>query len=186
MSETKCWEYRIPSIKGEGWGIFLLSSSGMFSAVTDFGNYVYHFGHHGVDDFRKFFKKNHEHYLMNKLCKEVDDEEKTIQNIESRIESQFKKLKTKLKNNPKDVSSEDKERYEHELQTFEALKEEWEEYGFEYATINWFLNTRLDYEHEYIFKKKYQASDIRFFKELYPRFWQVLQDDLKNDEPKTA
>ncbi len=87
MSEKiQYWRYEIPSIDGEGWGIFLLDSTGLFSCVTDYGNYSFRWTHHGMDDFRKFFDRNSYGYILNKLhlgCGKTQelDAEATLKNI---------------------------------------------------------------------------------------------------------
>lgn len=56
--EVKFWRYYIPTVDGlEGWGLFLLDSTGMFSAVTDFGNAAYKFEVREGEDIRKYFAK---------------------------------------------------------------------------------------------------------------------------------
>ncbi|MCM3396462.1 hypothetical protein M3638_01260 [Oceanobacillus profundus] len=69
MNETKFWKYYVPSVDGvEGWGIFLLDSTGMFSCVTDYGNYAFNWVNHGMDDFREFFARDTGFdYHVNKL-----------------------------------------------------------------------------------------------------------------------
>jgi hypothetical protein len=52
----KTWHYRIPNDRpGEGWARVVLTSDGMFSAVSDWGHYAYLWTHPGVRDFREFF-----------------------------------------------------------------------------------------------------------------------------------
>lgn len=66
---TDIWSYYIPNNdKHEGWGKFILDSTGYFSCVTDYGNYAFWWTHHGEDDFRKFFVGIGEDYLMGKLA----------------------------------------------------------------------------------------------------------------------
>ena len=80
--------YAIPPIEGQGWGIFLLDSTGMFTCVTDYGNYAYKWTDHGMDDFRKFVIQIDWHYTMEKLwdgrSKEFDGKQ-TVQAIERHI-----------------------------------------------------------------------------------------------------
>jgi hypothetical protein len=62
-TQIKFWRYYLPNIDGEGWGIFLLDSTGFFSAVTDYGNCAYR---NGTKDFREFMKGSSSYYI-NKL-----------------------------------------------------------------------------------------------------------------------
>lgn len=61
--------YRLDSIKGEGWANIVISSTGYFSAVSDFGNYAFFWTHHGCEDFRQFLYNAHKtwDYFASKL-----------------------------------------------------------------------------------------------------------------------
>lgn len=61
--------YRLDSVKGEGWAWIVVSSSGYFSAVSDFGNYAFFWTHHGCKDFRQFLYNAHKSwdYFCSKL-----------------------------------------------------------------------------------------------------------------------
>jgi hypothetical protein len=48
------WRYYLPSTKDQPWAEVLLASSGMFAAVSDYGNYAYPWRAHGERDFREF------------------------------------------------------------------------------------------------------------------------------------
>ncbi len=69
------WHYVLPSIKGEGWAEVFITSRGVFSTVSDWGNYGYVWTHTGHDDVRKFFlnPKGREDYFIGKLGMGVDD-----------------------------------------------------------------------------------------------------------------
>lgn len=43
MTQTAVYRYTVPSVDGEGWGVFLFDQSGVFTAVTDFGNFAHWF-----------------------------------------------------------------------------------------------------------------------------------------------
>lgn len=82
--------YHLPSEKGEGWARVLISSDGMFSAVSDYGNYGYFWSHHGMDDIRRFFLrvKTDKDYFINKLTIDrprVYDGEATVKQIKKQI-----------------------------------------------------------------------------------------------------
>lgn len=61
--------YRLDSVKGEGWAHIVVSSTGYFSAVSDFGNYAFFWSHHGCKDFRQFIYNAHKSwdYFASKL-----------------------------------------------------------------------------------------------------------------------
>lgn len=68
--DIKLWRYALKSEKGgAGWAIFVLGSDGYFSAVSDFGKYIYMWPAHGEDDFRKFLAGAgmDPHYFIEKL-----------------------------------------------------------------------------------------------------------------------
>ncbi len=72
--------YALPSIKGEGWAVFVIGSDGYFSGVTDYGNAAYWWGDHGRKDFREFLlcAPRDWDYFMKKLFphwKEYDEDE---------------------------------------------------------------------------------------------------------------
>lgn len=48
------WRYYLPSTKDQPWAEVLLTSSGMFAVVSDYGNYAYPWRAHGDRDFREF------------------------------------------------------------------------------------------------------------------------------------
>lgn len=54
----KTWNYYISSENGEGESFIFLTSNGVFSAVSDFGNFAYVWRNPGVDDFRKYWIKD--------------------------------------------------------------------------------------------------------------------------------
>src|SRR5690554_3259696 len=89
--EVKFWRYYIPSIDGiEGWGVFILDSTGMFAAVTDYGNFVYMWPlkYTGCDDIREFFKHRDAYYVLGKCAPSNGREyqgDKTEQNIRETI-----------------------------------------------------------------------------------------------------
>lgn len=62
--------YDLPSIKGQGWGRFILTSDGFFSCVTDYGNYSYWWSSVGEQDFRAFVAglARDAYYVCSKLC----------------------------------------------------------------------------------------------------------------------
>lgn len=74
--EITMWRYAFPSINGEGWAVILMDSSGVFSAVSDYGDYAHYWNHHGCKDFREFFLGSSRDYMLRKLHpkKEYDSE----------------------------------------------------------------------------------------------------------------
>ena len=92
MSDTpvKLWRYVLPSEKGEGRAVIHMDSLGFFAAVSDYGNYSYAWGSHGMDDFRKFVIHMEEDYdyCGNKLSHDkwnAFDKDATVKNIKRKI-----------------------------------------------------------------------------------------------------
>jgi hypothetical protein len=88
---VEVWRYVVrESISGNPfmWGEFLIASSGMFSAVSDYGNYSYAWRAFGPRDFRRFLlsMKNSPDYFMNKFDPvEVVDWTRTEQQMKRTI-----------------------------------------------------------------------------------------------------
>ncbi|QRK06029.1 hypothetical protein JQX13_38780 [Archangium violaceum] len=82
------WRYVLRS--KHGWAVILMDSTGVFSAVSDWGNFGHWWSHHGHKDFREFFLGKDfarwPSYCAGKFRPEqVYDEEKTFQGIRRRI-----------------------------------------------------------------------------------------------------
>lgn len=92
MADVQIWRYVVEPKNNEGWGIFLLDSTGMFCAYTDYGNYCYKWTYHGCKDFRSFVlqicHKGESDYVLGKLVGPNNKEycaEGTLQNIKEAI-----------------------------------------------------------------------------------------------------
>lgn len=72
--EVKFWRYSLPSIQGEGWAEIVLTSTGMFAAVSDWGNYAYAWRCTAVPDFRRFIAQSDRdpEYILRKLAPEKE------------------------------------------------------------------------------------------------------------------
>lgn len=68
---VEVWRYFLPNEKdGQGWAEVLLTSTGLFVAVGDFGDYTYHWHHRGrAVDFRECFLTFGDVYLRDKLSR---------------------------------------------------------------------------------------------------------------------
>jgi hypothetical protein len=70
MSEilTSCYTLQYDISKGGGWlGQVVLTSDGMFAAVTDWGNFSYAWRSHGCSSFKEFLMGIHTDYFANKM-----------------------------------------------------------------------------------------------------------------------
>lgn len=167
MHEVKFWRYYVPNIDGEGWGIFLLDSTGMFAAVTDYGNCAYRWAHHGEDDFRKFLTGGSWGYYLKKLFPHEYEycQEKTLQSIKERIlYSRFNRYITE-----------------------EQAREEWdllERHDDLYSSSDftrWYDETSLDDAGEF-YEQDYSASAKAFCYKLLPRLAEMIEKDIQNDK----
>lgn len=86
--EVKLRRYYLPSLRSEGWGIFVIGSDGYFSAVSDYGNYAFRWNSIGCDDFRTFLIGLEPGYLMSKLSCSHDwpyDSDATLKSVKREI-----------------------------------------------------------------------------------------------------
>lgn len=173
MSETKFWKYYVPSIDGiEGWGIFILDSTGMFSCVTDYGNYAFNWTHHGMNDFREFFARDKGFdYHVNKLYRigaqgELEFQpEETIKNVKQSI----------LESRWEDHMSEETARQEWDL--LDDI--DWDN-GL-LSQQEWYDRTDLTDAYEY-FVYDYPPRVKGLRDKLLPRFAKMLRDELSKEK----
>lgn len=171
MSEIKYWRYVVPSINGiEGWGIFLLDSTGMFSCVTDYGNYAFKWTHHGEKDFREFFVCGSFEYYVDKLYligsqgKLEFDPDETVKNIKQSI----------LESRWEDHMGKETARHEWDLL---------DEVDWTMGVLSqheWYESTDLCDASEY-FVYDYPPRVRALRDKLLPRFVNVLKEELKKE-----
>ncbi len=162
MAGIKLWRYVVRSQKGlGGWGIFLLDSSGFFATVSDFGNYAYHWNAHGREDFREFLCELDDDYLCSKLKpQKVLYERESVQAIREHLRQ----------------SAEDGSFTEDEACEEQELLEELE-HSDDFQ--EWQKNTRISLPSELLVYG--YSHDVRgFAKQVYPRFVQLLREDLEH------
>lgn len=165
--DIKFWRYYIPSVDGvEGWGIITLDSTGVFSAVTDYGNAAYKFEVRDGEDIREYFAKGVPGNLMEKLfynlrCYDADE---TLRRVKEDILYQ---------------------RLEHSL-TRARAREEWDllfqndwldnDANF----VRWYDETRITDAGEH-YTLGYPASCRAFVNKLMPRFCEAVAVELANE-----
>lgn len=74
----KTWRYDLYRAGfGSGWAIIFIDENGLFSTVSDYGNYGHWWSAHGQDDARKFFLHSRQDpsYFMGKLHGSRPEEE---------------------------------------------------------------------------------------------------------------
>lgn len=163
------WRYSIPPLNGQGWGIFILDSTGMFAAVTDYGNCAFKWTHHGCNDFREFIAKiqagRQNDYYIKKLFghRDVFDGEETLKEIKRHILTY---------------------RYENQY-TKEYARKEWDLLGdyydeSEFGFGRWLEETNISDAYEFAVYD-YSASAKAFGSELLPRLAEVIRKELEGD-----
>lgn len=171
MSEIKIWRYLIPPVDNiEGWGIFLLDSTGMFAAVTDYGNYAYKWTHHGRDDFRKFVigLEKESDYLLGKVAPNKEyDGEGTIKRIKKDI----------LEHRREGAYTKDFARREWILINNNGNMDS--AYGF----YKWYEETAITDASEF-YTEKWPTSYIAFAKKLIPRLTNAIRKELAMEGDK--
>lgn len=85
----KTWHYYLSNDKpGEGWAHIFLTDRGMFSAVSDWGNYANMWGHTGCGDFREFFldaKRDWQYFAQKLWPTKILNEEASFKRIKEEI-----------------------------------------------------------------------------------------------------
>ncbi|GAB6989594.1 hypothetical protein [Paenibacillus pini] len=166
---VKFWRYYIPSVDGvEGWGVFLLDSTGMFAAVTDYGNFAYMWPikHTGCDDFREFFKHRDAYYVLGK-CAPSNGQEYQGERTEEELR------KTILRMRREDTFTEEDARKEWDL--LNEVDLEYRE-GFH----EWYQGTEFIDAHEHMVFD-YTVSERAFADILFPKFCEAVANELKSE-----
>lgn len=67
---VKLWRYYLPAGPGQEWAEIVMTSTGMFAATSDWGNYSYAWRSIGCSDFREFMARmDHDPgYVMGKIA----------------------------------------------------------------------------------------------------------------------
>ena len=159
------WRYSLPNDKPmEGWAVILMDDTGMFMAVSDFGDYCYKWTHHGMDDFRKFMLKIEAGYFCGK--------------VSSRTEFQADRtkkaaLKFLLELRRDNCWTKDEARKEWDMiQTVDFDNEE--------ERNEWVRNSDMDEAYEF-FEMDY-PSDVKYFAQrILPRLAEVIKAQLEEE-----
>lgn len=163
---VKHWRYYLPSENGEGYAIIFIDSTGVFSAVSDFGNYGYIWGHTGNRSIKEFLLESEKdwHYFANKLDpKEITDWDAT----ETRIEEHIREYRKE--------GNYTKEFADRELQLLHdsAISDEWSFY-------NWYQDTNIhDAAGLMVQRTSYQVE--HFVKKTMKRLCGILQKELADE-----
>lgn len=166
--------YSLPSIKGGGWGIFVIGSDGYFSCVSDYGDYAFFWTHAGME-FRRFLVRTNADYVAGKLAHglTVWSADKTVENIKDLI-------------------------VQHRRGgdwTKEQAREEWDllesnDFTGEAGFIQWTRESSISDAWELASGNNTPTQIVAFSETVFARFQQVLRDELAAEtlvaEPATA
>lgn len=160
--QVKTWRYTLRTVDGlEGWGVITLTEDGLLAAITDYGNYIYHWPSHGHSDFRKFFLDLHPGYLMDKLCPR--------RQMEKDWEATQRKARREIRwaYVTEEITAEE---YLEERELVDQIECEWTLY-------NWYRETRISDAEVIVYR--YPAPVVCFCEKLLPRLAAEIQKDLE-------
>lgn len=178
------WRYSLPpeADRISGWAIVLMDASGMFAAVSDYGNYAYKWSSFGHDDFRRFVIGLEADYTRRKLSPgQSYDAELTLRAVKGEI------MRLRLRGGREgvpDPESMDGRTLGRPLNRDEA-REEWERLKNhsdlwtreDYAV--WAQDTRLDYFE--LSRTKPDVRAVSFCERILPRLQAILRDELAKE-----
>ncbi|MFI5296465.1 MAG: hypothetical protein ACHREM_00085 [Polyangiales bacterium] len=178
---VKLYRYALPSVRGEGWGIFVVGSDGFFACITDWGDYSYLWSHHGCPDFRLFLlgMTKDPHYFITKFAPEREyDNDKTVENIRKEIlRARAEAARRGHRGDP----------------PLETLKGGWPKWSEEHARDEWELvkhlaSQDLDFRAWYeetamaephdLMKMVQDRQCVTMFEKLIPRFVGLVRAEL--------
>lgn len=163
---VETWRYSLPNVKGEGWVIAFLDSTGCFTALSDWGNVAYRWNARGwgPGDFRQFLLSCDDYYLTSKLGqgRQEYDPEKTLQSVKEYIIEQRKSRRW---------DKEDAAKEWDRLDTYSNLESE-----FDFG--HWVSATEIGDAAEF-YSQKYVSDVSAFIKHAMPRLREVFRAELK-------
>lgn len=167
-----CWRYVVHDPKDRScWAIALLTEDGIFSVISDFGNYAFKWSHTGCKDFREFFVGLEPGYVQGKLGQGFKKEfqtEKTCQVIREQILQRRKEGELT------------KERAKNEMDLVKSLRNELDYY-------EWTQTTSLRHDHDWAVYD--HPSDIQnFCKRVLPKIQKKVAADIgpKEESPEVT
>lgn len=166
MAKASAFRYSIPSVDGEGWGIFLLDRSGIFTAVTDFGNFAYWFSLRENESVEEFLLSTRPDQILCKIAnQDVVDIEETIKYIKENL----------LYDRREGRFTEADARKEWKL--IEELQEDLDEYSNDVAFQYWYDKTHIQFDDGF-YQYKYPSAAVRFSNETFVRLQEKLRAEL--------
>ncbi|MGK3981219.1 hypothetical protein WMF38_57010 [Sorangium sp. So ce118] len=174
MSSVKTWRYYLPSGPDQQWAEVVLVSTGMFAAVSDWGNYAFAWRGFG-DCFRKFVIgiSDSPGYVMSKVSREEYDGEAT----EAVIKKEILRLRR-----AKEITAEQEREFWDEL----------DEHGVGSSEVGfalWYYENRgskvIEEAHS-LGEKRYPHAVRQFCQRILPRLAEVLRAELEAEKRAEA
>jgi hypothetical protein len=166
---TNLYRYDIPSKAHEGWGIFFVSSDGIVTCVSDYGNYGHRwpFNYDKDGDFREWLVDFDTNYIRRKMAPscEEDDVDATRERIMSTLLTMRRAMRI----------------------TRDQAMEWWVELhniGDIIDMVNWMRETEFPgaWDHDIV---KVVPPDVRAFEErLLPRLQAAVRAELAKEAAK--
>ena len=163
---VKHWRYFLPSENGEGYAIIFIDSTGVFSAVSDFGNYGYIWGATGSQSIREFLLDSEKdwHYFAKKLDpKDIVDWDATQKRILDHVKEYRKEGAY-----PEEFASR-----EVRLLARQPITDEW-------SFHQWYQDTKLSDAHEYQVRRLSFQVEM-FVKKTMKRLCEILKKELADE-----
>lgn len=169
MTAVTTWRYYLPSENGEGWAVIFMDSVGVFSAVTDWGEYSYFWCQPGWQphdpDFRRFILERSDGYLAGKLTREeVYDAEATLAAVKAHIEDCRR---------DGDLSAEDAETETDAIEDCENLRDR-------EAFVRWMERTTVP-EPWRLSASKPHPQGVQFMARVMPRLREAIREELARE-----
>ncbi len=164
------WLPNDPNLPGQGWARIIVSDTGYFSTVSDYGNYGFFWSHHGYQDFRQFLVNAHKSwdYFAGKFSMDTGkryDKEKTYRSVKDHI----------LQCRKGGLMTKEEAHFEWWLLHEDCSKVEGlMEFG------DWIRRTRISdaWEHQ---RESYSTNLEAFCKRTLKRLSDILEVDLKRE-----
>lgn len=171
---VQTWRYYLPSGPDRQWAEIVLVSTGMFAAVSDWGNYAFVWRGFG-ECFRAFVIKiaDSPSYVMSKLSREEYDGEAT----ETAIKKEIIRLRR-----AKEIIAEQAREFWHEVDERDVGSSE---VGF----ALWYYENRGSkaiQEAHSLSEKRYPHQARQFCERIMPRLAEVLRAELEAEKLATS
>lgn len=163
---VKHWRYFLPSVNGEGYAIIFIDSTGVFSAVSDFGNYGYIWGNTGDRSIREFLLESEKdwHYFAKKLDpKDIVDWDGTVKRIKEHIADQKREG-----------------RYDEDFVASELQLLEDSNISDEFSFHAWYNETKIHDAHE-LQRRRLSYQVEMFVKKTMKRLCEILKKELADE-----